>query len=57
MIVNMGVCFVSGTSDQQMHDSIHRIEADLGKAYPEIKRVYIEAETLAHMKKGECAHE
>jgi cation diffusion facilitator family transporter len=49
LIINMGVCFVAGTTDQQMHDSIHRIEADLSKAYPETKRVYIEAETLAHV--------
>ncbi len=49
LIINMGVCFVSGTTDQQMHDSIHRIEADLRTAYPETKRVYIETETLAHM--------
>jgi cation diffusion facilitator family transporter len=49
LIINMGVCFVAGTTDQQMHDSIHRIEADLFKAYPETKRVYIEAETLAHV--------
>jgi cation diffusion facilitator family transporter len=48
LIINMGVCFVAGTTDKQMHDSIHRIETDLSKAYPETKRVYIEAETLAH---------
>jgi cation diffusion facilitator family transporter len=49
LIVNMGVCFVAGTTDHEMHDSIHRIEASLSAAYPEIKRVYIEAETLAHV--------
>ncbi|HEY3421001.1 MAG TPA: cation diffusion facilitator family transporter [Methanomassiliicoccales archaeon] len=57
LIVNMGVCFVAGTTDQKMHDSIHRIEADLYKVYPEIKRVYIEAETLAHVTNDECPHE
>ncbi len=49
LIINMGVCFVAGTTDRQMHDSIHRIETDLSNAYPETKRVYIEAETLAHV--------
>ena len=54
LIINMGVCFVAGTTDQQMHDSIHRIEADLSVAYPETKRVYIEAETLAHVTNDAC---
>jgi cation diffusion facilitator family transporter len=49
LLINMGVCFVEGTTDEQMHHSIHRIEADLYKAYPETKRVYIEAESLAHV--------
>ena len=57
MILNMGVCFVAGTTDQQMHESIRRIEADLCKAYPEMKRVYIEAETLAHVTNGSCPQE
>ena len=50
LIINMGVCFVAGTTDQQMHDSIHRIESDLYEAFPETKRIYIEAETLAHVR-------
>lgn len=54
LIVNMGVCFIPGTTDQQMHDSIHRIEADLLTAYPETKRVYIETETLAHISDDTC---
>jgi cation diffusion facilitator family transporter len=57
LIINMGVCFVSGTTDGQMHDSIHRIEDDLCLAYPETKRVYIETETLAHMANDACPHE
>jgi cation diffusion facilitator family transporter len=57
LIVNMGVCFVAGTTDEQIHESIHRIEADLFAAYPEIKRVYIEAESLAHVTNGSCSHE
>ncbi len=46
LLVNMGVCFVAGTTAEQMHEAIHRIEADLCSAYPEIARVYIEAESL-----------
>jgi cation diffusion facilitator family transporter len=57
LIINMGVCFKAGTTDQQMHDSIHRIEADLSKAYPETKRVYIEAESLAHVNEEACGHD
>jgi hypothetical protein len=34
-----------------MHDAIHRIEADLKRAYPETRRVYIEVESLPDMEK------
>ncbi|MCE5295534.1 MAG: cation diffusion facilitator family transporter [Euryarchaeota archaeon] len=46
MLVNMGVCFVAGTTAEQMHEAIRRIEEDLRKAYPETNKVYIEAESL-----------
>ncbi len=46
LLVNMGVCFFAGTTAEQMHESIRRVEADLSSAYPEINRVYIEAESL-----------
>ena len=46
LLVNMGVCFVPGTTAEQMHESIRRIEADLRSAYPQTNRVYIEAESL-----------
>lgn len=46
LLVNMGVCFVKGTTAEQMHEAVHRIEANLSGAYPQIKRVYIETESL-----------
>lgn len=46
LLVNMGVCFHPGTTAEEMHDAIHRIETDLQSAYPVIRRVYIEAESL-----------
>jgi cation diffusion facilitator family transporter len=46
LLVNMGVCFVAGTTAEQMHEAIRRIEADLRSVYPETNRVYIEAESL-----------
>jgi cation diffusion facilitator family transporter len=46
LLVNMGVCFTTGTTAEQMHEAIRRIEANLQSAYPEINRVYIEAESL-----------
>jgi cation diffusion facilitator family transporter len=46
LLMNMGVRFVPGTTAEQMHASIRRIEADLQRAYPETSRVYIEAESL-----------
>jgi cation diffusion facilitator family transporter len=54
LLVNMGVCFVAGTGAEQMHESIRRIEADLEGTYPEIKRVYIEAESLPIEAPAEC---
>ena len=49
LLINMGVCFADGATDQEMHASIRRIETDLRAAYPETKRVYIEAESLANL--------
>jgi divalent metal cation (Fe/Co/Zn/Cd) transporter len=46
LLVNMGVCFIPGTTAEQMHKAIRRIEADLQSKYPETNRVYIEAESL-----------
>ncbi|MDD1677893.1 MAG: cation diffusion facilitator family transporter [Methanomicrobiales archaeon] len=46
LLVNMGVCFVAGTTAEQMHEAIRRIEADLRTTHPETNRVYIEAESL-----------
>ncbi len=46
LLINMGVCFVVGTTAEQMHEAIRRIEADLRRKYPETNRVYIEAESL-----------
>jgi divalent metal cation (Fe/Co/Zn/Cd) transporter len=46
LLVNMGVCFVPGTTAEQMHEAIRRIEADLKGQYPIINKVYIEAESL-----------
>lgn len=46
LLVNLGVNFRQGTTAEEMHESIRRIEADLSAAYPECTRVYIEAESL-----------
>lgn len=46
LLVNMGVCFVVGTTAEQMHVAIRRIEADLRQAFPETNRIYIESESL-----------
>lgn len=54
LLVNMGVCFITGTTAEDMHESIRRIEADLRSAYPETNRVYIEAESLPLVPAVEC---
>ncbi len=46
LLVNLGVAFRPGTTAEEMHDSIRRVERDLQGAYPECTRVYIEAESL-----------
>lgn len=46
LLVNMGVCFTAGTTAEEMHEAIRRIETDLKSAYPQINHVYIEAESL-----------
>jgi cation diffusion facilitator family transporter len=46
LLVNMGVCFVAGTTAEKMCEAIRRIEVELCSGYPEIKRVYIEAKSL-----------
>jgi len=51
LLVNMGVCFVKGTTAEQMHEAIHRIETGLRSAYPQTNRVYIEVESLSDMAK------
>jgi len=46
LLVNLGVGFKPGTTAEEMHESIGRIERDLQGAYPECTRVYIEAQSL-----------
>lgn len=46
LLVNLGVSFKPGTTAEEMHESIRRIEGDLIGQYPECTRVYIEAESL-----------
>jgi cation diffusion facilitator family transporter len=43
LLVNMGVRFVPGTTAEQMHEAIRRVESNLCSTYPETNRVYIEA--------------
>ncbi|MRS11968.1 MAG: cation diffusion facilitator family transporter [Actinobacteria bacterium] len=57
LLLNLGVHFTPGTTAEQMHESIRRIEADLASAYPEIGRVYIEAESLPPAPGGETESE
>jgi cation diffusion facilitator family transporter len=46
LLVNLGVRFKPGTTSEQMHEAIHRIEHDIQGKYPECNRVYIETESL-----------
>ncbi len=46
LLVNLGVCFRRGTTAEQMHEAIARIESALSAAHPECVRIYIEAESL-----------
>lgn len=46
LLVNLGVAFRPGTTAEEMHESIRRVERSLQEAHPECTRVYIEAESL-----------
>ncbi|MBN2247523.1 MAG: cation transporter [Coriobacteriia bacterium] len=46
LLVNLGVRFAPGTSIEETHEAIQRIEAELSAAYPQCTRIYIEAESL-----------
>ena len=50
LIINMGVCFLEGTTDGQMHEAIRRIETDIRSSYPQAERIYNEAESLEALK-------
>ncbi|MEN6342984.1 MAG: cation diffusion facilitator family transporter [Methanospirillum sp.] len=54
LLVNMGVCFVPGTTAEQMHVAIRRIETSVKSAYPEARRIYIEAESLPAVATANC---
>lgn len=46
LLVNVGVEFREGISAEAVHAAIHRIEEHLQAEHPEIKRVYVEVDSL-----------
>jgi cation diffusion facilitator family transporter len=54
LLVNLGVCFKKGTTAEQMHEAIHRIEGSIRSVHPECMRIYIEAESLPKI--GKTSH-
>ncbi len=46
LLVNVGVEFKRGIHAETIHASIHRIEAGLGAAFPQVKHVYIEVDSI-----------
>jgi cation diffusion facilitator family transporter len=55
LLVNLDVAFRPELSGEGIHDAITRIESALKGAHPEIKRVYIEVESLADARIAEQA--
>jgi len=55
LLVNLGVGFKPGTTAEEMHEAIRRIEAALSTAYPECVKVYIEAESLPALAAADVA--
>jgi len=47
ILLNLGIEFVPGSSVEQIHAAIHRIEAAITADYPEVTRIYLEVESLA----------
>jgi cation diffusion facilitator family transporter len=50
LLVNLDVAFRVGLPAEQIHDAIARIEVALRGAYPEIGRIYIEADSLTDVR-------
>jgi cation diffusion facilitator family transporter len=46
LLVNLGVCFKTSLTAEEMHQAIHRIERNIQSAYPEHMDFYIETESL-----------
>jgi cation diffusion facilitator family transporter len=53
VLVNLGVVFKPGTTAEQTHEAIHRIERDVQGTYPECTRLYFEAESLSERATGQ----
>jgi cation diffusion facilitator family transporter len=50
LLVNLNVAFRAQVAGEGVHDAITRIEAALKGSYPEVRRVYVEVESLADAK-------
>ena len=46
VLLNLEVEFKPGTTAEEIHDAIHRIEEHITADHPEVKRIYIEVESL-----------
>jgi cation diffusion facilitator family transporter len=52
LLVNLDIAFDSKLTGDGIHAAITRVESALKGVYPEVRRVYIEAETLADTRSG-----
>jgi divalent metal cation (Fe/Co/Zn/Cd) transporter len=50
LLVNLDVAFRAGLPAEQIQEAVGRIEAALKEAYPEIGRIYIEVDSLTHVR-------
>ena len=46
VLLNLGIEFAPGTSAEDVHDSVHRIEERIIEKYPEVTRIYLEVESF-----------
>jgi divalent metal cation (Fe/Co/Zn/Cd) transporter len=51
VLLNLDIKFRGGLSAEEIEASVDRIEAEIRKRHPEIKRIFIEAESITATKR------
>ena len=55
LLVNLDIAFLDGMPAEAIHDAVDRIETALKAAHPEVTRIYIEVDSLTHVRTAKQA--